>query len=288
MEAYKGLVERVLTIGKKHRNRTGVDSTRIVGAQIEHDMTKGFPLLTTRKLYFNPIIAELIGFLNLVTDARQYQQLGSNFWLSNASETKEWVNSPHRQHEYDLGRIYPVQWRAWRSPDGTTIDQIEKGLNEVITNPDSRRIIVQAWNPAELDLMALPPCHTEWQLIPDSATKTMSLRWTQRSCDLYLGLPANIASYASILMACCVATKYKPDRLIGQLTDVHLYANQLHNAKIQHERACKKLPHMYMNVNHTDININKPIEFINNLTVDNFILSGYEPWPALPKVKMIP
>lgn len=287
MQLYKELTERVLTTGKRCSNRTGVDTVRIIGAQIEHNMADGFPLLTTRKLYITPIIAELIGFFNMVTDARKYQELGSNFWITNATETKNWVNSPFRNGDYDLGRIYPVQWRAWQTADGRVIDQVKEALNNVIVDPDSRRIIVQAWNPGELHLMALPPCHTEWQLLPDKTTKTMSLRWTQRSCDLYLGFPANIASYASILIASCAATGYKPDMLIGQLSDVHFYINQLANVRVQHDRPCRRLPSMYLNINPADINRANPIELIDKLTVDSFKLSGYEPWPALPRVKMI-
>ena len=181
MQTYLNLLKHIVNHGSVQRNRTGIDTIRIPTAMMSFDMADGYPLVTTRKMFTKGILGELIGFIRGYDNAADFRKLGCNLWNQNANENKQWLANPHRKGEDDLGRIYGVQWRNWQAPDGQVIDQLANAVNDVIHNPESRRIIVDAWNPADINKCALPPCHTRFRLMTDSNSNNLTLIWTQRS-----------------------------------------------------------------------------------------------------------
>lgn len=241
MKQYLDLLQRVITDGKWQDNRTGIPTKRIEGAMLEFNLKDGFPAVTTKKLAFKAIKGELIGFIRGCTDAQQFRELGCNIWDQNANENKDWLDNPARCGHDDLGRIYGAQWREWIEPYGNQkVDQLAEAISQIIHNPTSRRIIVTAWNPGELKLMALPPCHITFQLLVDVESNELSLCMYQRSCDLFLGIPFNIASYALLLELIAAATGLVARKLVMFLADVHIYYNHINQVEEQLKR--KPLP----------------------------------------------
>lgn len=231
MKQYLNLLERVLEEGKWQSNRTGIPTKRLAGGMLEFDMKDGFPAVTTKKLAFNAVKGELLGFIRGFDTAEQFRSLGCKVWDQNANENQVWLNSPYRLGADHLGRIYGVQWRAWTPPgefgSDNEIDQLANAIHDIVNNPTSRRILVTAWNPGELDQMALPPCHMTYQLLVDVDSNEISLCMYQRSCDMFLGIPFNIASYALLLELIAAATGKRAGKLIMFLADIHIYQNHV-------------------------------------------------------------
>ena len=279
MQAYLDLLDRVLKNGKRHENRTGVISYRVLGGVFEHDMTQGFPILTTKEMRLPSIAGEMIGFIRGVTTVKEFNELGTKVWDAFAGEHSQWASNPNYKDTNNLGRIYGAQWRNWRTADGQVIDQLADAVQGIIDDPDSRRLIVTAWNPGELKQMALPPCHKDFQLVPDKESNTLSLVWTQRSCDMFLGIPYNIAGYGLLLYIIARATGYRPGSLVGLLSDMHLYENQLVAAKEQLTRTPSwDRPRLYIKDSTTaKVNYVHPMDFINTVDPSNFELFNYYP-----------
>src|SRR6516165_6521031 len=235
MRQYLGLMERVLNDGVEKRDRTGVGTRATFGHQMRFDLTHGFPLLTTKKLHVKSIIYELLWFLRGDTNVKYLQDHGVSIW-------DEWADA-----NGDLGPVYGKQWRSWAAPDGRVIDQIGNVLNGLKKNPYSRRHIVSAWNPADVDAMALPPCHCLFQFFvaPDaSGADRLSCQLYQRSADVFLGVPFNIASYALLTQMMARATGLRPGEFVHTFGDAHLYLNHLDQAKLQLSREPLPLPTM--------------------------------------------
>jgi thymidylate synthase len=256
MKQYQELLTTILDSGTRQKNRTGIDTFMIPGYMMKFDLRQGFPALTTKKLAFKSMVGELLAFLRGANTVKQFNDLGCKFWDANGS-APAWVNNINRlsrvyfdeegvSHDAgDLGRIYGVQWRDWlTNANGDHLDQLENLLSEIKTNPTSRRLIVSAWRPDELTKMALPPCHYSFQVIIEQESKTMHLLWNQRSCDVFLGIPMNIASYAILLHVLARITGYNVGTLTGFLADVHIYENHLAQVKEQLLRNPYDLPHL--------------------------------------------
>lgn len=309
MKQYLDLMKTVLNEGTWQENRTGVRCVTLPGAMLKFDMADGFPAVTTKKLAFKSVVGELIGFLRGETNVKAFQELGCKVWDGNAT-ADYWLNNPNNQGDGDLGRIYGAQWRGWPgsyllgeegdlsasthtlTADGKSyplfrqhVDQVEEALHEVRFNPTSRRIIVNAWNPAELDQMALPPCHLLFQLIPHVSTGKLHMVMYQRSCDLFLGVPFNIASYATLLHLFAAWTGYTPGTLTMMLADVHIYENHLDQVREQLSREPLPLPKLVIDgLDDTDPEELKkvPLEtLLAALEPDDFMLFDYEHHPAI-------
>lgn len=247
MKQYLDLLQKVLDEGHWQGNRTGIPTKRIDGAMLQFDLAKGFPAVTTKKLAFKAVIAELVGFIRGYTSAEQFRELGCKVWDQNANENTGWLANPARCGHDDLGRVYGAQWRDWIGPYTTKhIDQLTNAIHEVVTNPTSRRIIVTAWNPGELDVMALPPCHMMFQLLVDLENNKLSMCMYQRSCDLFLGIPFNIASYAALLHIIAAATNRNVGTLTMFLADVHIYRNHIDQVQEQLSREPLPLPEFHI------------------------------------------
>ena len=241
-EEYLSLLQYILSDGRRKKNRTGVDTIGVFGTQIQFDLSYGFPLLTTRKLPFKSVKVELEGFIKGITDKKWYQDRGCHYW-------DEWCNPKkvpygHNEEtkrkmkeETDLGKIYGYQWRNFNS---SGVDQLKRVVETLKNNPTDRRMIVSAWNPCQLDEMALPPCHFWWMVGVEE--DRLNLVWGQRSVDSVCGLPSNIASYALLLHLLAKESGLKEGTLTGQLVDTHIYVNHIDNVKIQLERPAKLLP----------------------------------------------
>jgi len=227
-EQYLGLMRRILDEGAERRDRTGVGTLGIFGAQMRFDLDAGFPLITTKRVHFRSILLELLWFLRGETNVRWLQDRGVTIW-------DEWADA-----EGELGPVYGRQWRSWAAPDGRTIDQITAVQRQIRERPESRRHVVSAWNPADVDAMALPPCHCLFQF--HVAGGRLSCQLYQRSADVFLGLPFNIASYALLTMMMARATGLAPGELIHTLGDAHLYLNHLEQARLQLGREPFPLP----------------------------------------------
>lgn len=277
MQNYLDLVERVIYCGKRHVNRTDTATIRVVGETLRFDLRNGLPLLTTRKLYPNAIIAELIGFIRGYTNAMDFRELGCKWWDANANDNEQWLANPHRYGEDDLGAIYGKQWRAWDDGSEDGIDQLANAVNKIRTNPNDRRIIVMAWNPADLDRCALPPCHVSFHFIPDPETKELSMTMTMRSVDVGCGLPQNIASYAILLELVAKATGYVATELVMFLEDCHIYENHIDDLKQQIQRVPKVLPTVTFENQH---NLHG-IEFIDWILPENIHIVNYYTHPPL-------
>ena len=258
MRQYLDLLEDILRNGVDRPDRTGTGTRAVFGRQMQFDLQVGFPLLTTKKLHLKSIIYELLWFLRGDTNVRWLQDHGVSIW-------DEWADESG-----DLGPVYGKQWRSWATPDGQTIDQIAWLLNEIRTNPTSRRLIVSAWNPADVNDMALPPCHCLFQF--SVMEGRLSCQLYQRSADVFLGVPFNIASYALLTLMIARATDLEPGTFVHTLGDAHLYHNHLEQAELQLTRAPRTRPQMILNPEKTDL---------FGWTYEDFELQGYDPHPHI-------
>src|ERR1700731_3108085 len=239
MRQYHELMERILADGAEKRDRTGVGTFSVFGHQMRFDLDAGFPLLTTKKVHLKSIVYELLWFLRGDTNIQYLKQHGVSIWDAWADERGE------------LGPVYGQQWRSWPTADGRTIDQIGHVVESICKNPDSRRLIITAWNPAEVEKMALPPCHCLFQFYV--AGGRLSCQLYQRSADVFLGVPFNIASYALLTMMVAQVTGLKPGDFVHSLGDAHLYSNHLDQARLQLTRPTRRLPTMKLNPEGQDI-----------------------------------
>lgn len=239
---YLNLLEKVINGGTIQHNRTGIDTLRVEGAHMQINLQQGFPAVTTKQLAFKQVKGEMLGFIRGYSNAAQFRNLSCSVWDQNANENQQWLNNPNREGTDDLGRIYGVQWRDW---DGM-IDQLHVAIQKIIHTPEDRRIIVSAWNPSELSEMSLPPCHVMHQYICDPQTKEISLCMYQRSCDMFLGIPFNVAGYALLLELVARATGYRAKMLNMFLADVHIYTNHLDQVKEQLSRKPFDTPRLWV------------------------------------------
>lgn len=258
MEAYHDLIKRVLEEGVEKSDRTGTGTISVFGHQMRFDLQKGFPLVTTKKLHLRSIIHELLWFLQGDTNIRYLQENKVRIW-------DEWANE-----NGDLGPVYGHQWRSWPAPNGEKIDQITKVVDSIKNNPDSRRHIVSAWNVADVDTMALPPCHTFFQFYV--ANGKLSCQLYQRSADIFLGVPFNIASYALLTMMVAQVCDLQPGDFVHTFGDAHIYLNHLDQVKLQISREPRPLPTMRINPNVKDI-----FAFV----YEDFSLENYDPHPHI-------
>ena len=258
MKQYLELLDRILTEGVKKEDRTGTGTVSIFGNQMRFNLDEGFPLLTTKKLHLKSIIYELLWFLRGDTNIKYLKEHGVSIWDEWADENGE------------LGPVYGHQWRLWPDENGGTIDQIENVVNQIKNNPDSRRMIVSAWNVAEVERMALPPCHTMFQFYV--ANGRLSLQLYQRSADTFLGVPFNIASYALLLQMMAQVTGLKAGDFIHTTGDTHLYLNHIEQARLQLTRTPRPLPRMV---------INPDVKDIFDFRYEDFQIEGYDPWPHI-------
>jgi thymidylate synthase len=258
MRQYLDLMERVLSEGVEKRDRTGVGTRSIFGHQLRFDLNNGFPLITTKKLHVKSIIYELLWFLRGDTNVKYLDEHGVTIW-------DDWADD-----NGDLGPVYGRQWRAWPTADGRSIDQITDVVNEIRRNPDSRRLIVTAWNPGENERMALTPCHCLFQFyVADGA---LSCQLYQRSADVFLGVPFNIASYALLTLMIAQVTNFRPGAFVHSFGDTHLYLNHLEQARLQLSRSPRPLPTMKLNPAAKDLFA---------FRYEDFALEGYEPHPHI-------
>ena len=258
MQQYLNLLDRILTEGTKKSDRTGTGTISIFGNQMRFDMSKGFPLLTTKKLHLKSIIYELLWFLQGDTNVKYLQDHGVRIW-------NEWVDE-----NGELGPIYGHQWRSWPGHNGEPIDQIKKVVEQIKNTPDSRRMIVSAWNVADIDDMKLPPCHCFFQFYV--ADGKLSLQLYQRSADTFLGVPFNIASYALLLLMVAQVTGLEPGDFIHTTGDTHLYLNHIEQARLQLTRTPRPLPQM---------KLNPDVKDLFSFRFEDFQLEGYDPWPHI-------
>ena len=258
MQPYLSLLNRILTEGHQKGDRTGTGTLSVFGHQMRYDLQDGFPLLTTKKLHLKSIIYELLWFLRGDTNVRWLQDHGVRIW-------NEWADE-----NGDLGPVYGHQWRSWPDYRGGTIDQIAQVEEMIKRNPNSRRILVTAWNPAEVEDMALPPCHCLFQFYV--ADGRLSLQLYQRSADTFLGVPFNIASYALLLQMMAQVTGLQPGEFVHTTGDTHLYLNHLEQARLQLSRTPRPLPTM---------RINPDVKSIFDFRYEDFELENYDPWPHI-------
>ena len=258
MRQYHDLLRLVLEKGQPRSDRTGTGTLSIFGAQARFDLRGNFPLLTTKKLHIKSIIYELLWFLRGDTNIRYLNEHGITIW-------DEWAD----EHG-DLGRVYGAQWRDWRGGNGLRVDQIENVIIQIKSNPQSRRLIVSAWNPAEIDRMALPPCHVLFQFYVQD--DELSCQLYQRSADLFLGVPFNIASYSLLTMMVAQVVDLRPGDFVHTFGDLHLYQNHLEQAREQLTRDCRSLPRM---------KLNPAIKKMRDFRFEDFELIGYDPHPAI-------
>ena len=259
MKQYLDLCRRILDEGVDKHDRTGTGTRSVFGHQMRFDLTEGFPLLTTKKLHLKSIIYELLWFLRGDTNARWLQERGVRIW-------NEWADP-----DGNLGHIYGYQWRSWPDYKGGTIDQISQAVDMIKNQPDSRRIIVNAWNVGDLDNMNLPPCHMFFQFYV--AKGSLSLQMYQRSADTFLGVPFNIASYALLLQMMAQVTGLEPGEFIHTTGDTHIYTNHFEQVKLQLTRTPRPLPTM---------RLNPDVKSIFDFQYEDFTLENYDPWPHIP------
>ncbi len=258
MTEYLELLRLVLDKGKHRTERTGTGAYSVFGAQARFPLSPDFPLLTTKKLHLKSIIHELLWFLRGDTNVKYLNERGVTIW-------NEWAKP-----DGSLGRVYGAQWTDWRGPNGKAINQINDVIEQIKTNPHSRRLIVSAWNVGELDQMALPPCHALFQFFVQDGE--LSCQLYQRSADIFLGVPFNIASYALLTMMVAQVCGLKPGTFIHTFGDLHLYANHVEQAKLQLSREPRPLPRM---------KLNPEVENIHDFKFEDFELTAYEPHPAI-------
>jgi thymidylate synthase len=265
MRQYLDLLDHVMTHGVDKSDRTGTGTRSVFGYQMRFDLSEGFPVLTTKKLHLRSIIGELLWFLRGDTNVRWLQERGIRIW-------NEWADE-----NGDLGPVYGYQWRSWPTPDGRRVDQIAKVIESIRTNPDSRRHIVSAWNVADVDDMALPPCHTMFQFYVAPAAEPggrgrLSCQLYQRSADIFLGVPFNIASYALLTLMVAQVCDLEPGDFVHTIGDAHLYSNHVEQARLQLSREPMPLPAMRIS----------PRSAIDEYEIEDFELVGYEAHPNIP------
>jgi thymidylate synthase len=258
MIQYLDLLRLVLDSGKLKSDRTGTGTYCVFGAQARFPLADGFPLLTTKKLHLKSIVYELLWFLRGDTNIKYLNEHGVTIW-------DEWADQ-----DGSLGRIYGAQWCDWRTPDGRSINQIDQVVGQIKSNPDSRRLIVSAWNVGELERMALPPCHSLFQFFVQDGE--LSCQLYQRSADLFLGVPFNIASYALLTMMVAQVCDLKPGTFVHTFGDLHLYSNHIEQAKLQLTREPRPLPEMKMN---------PTVKNIHDFKFEDFQLLNYDPHPGI-------
>jgi thymidylate synthase len=258
MRQYLDLMELILDHGTKKRDRTGTGTLSVFGHQMRFDLNQGFPLVTTKKLHVKSIVYELLWFLRGDTNVKYLNEHGVSIW-------DDWADE-----RGDLGPVYGQQWRSWPAADGETIDQMAGVVAAIRRNPDSRRLIVSAWNPADVDKMALPPCHCLFQFYV--ADGRLSCQLYQRSADVFLGVPFNIASYALLTLMVAQVTELKPGEFVHTFGDAHLYLNHLEQARLQRARTPRPLPTMRLNPAAKDL---------FGFRYEDFALEGYEPHPHI-------
>lgn len=258
MQQYLDLLHRILKEGKVKTDRTGTGTKSVFGHQMRFNLEDGFPLLTTKKLHLKSIIYELLWFLKGDTNVKYLQEHGVRIW-------NEWADE-----NGDLGPVYGHQWRSWPDHHGGTIDQIQNVIDLIKHHPDSRRMLVTAWNPADIGEMALPPCHCLFQIYV--ADGRLSLQLYQRSADTFLGVPFNIASYALLLQMMAQVTGLKAGDFIHTTGDTHLYLNHIEQAKLQLTRTPRELPQM---------KLNPDVKSLFDFRYEDFELLNYDPWPHI-------
>ncbi len=258
MKQYHQLLQHILDNGTDKGDRTGTGTRSVFGYQMRFDLSEGFPMITTKKLHLKSIIYELLWFLNGDTNVKYLQENGVRIW-------NEWA-----REDGDLGPVYGKQWRSWEARDGRTIDQISQVVDLIKNNPNSRRIIVNAWNVGDLDQMALSPCHCLFQFYV--ANGKLSCQLYQRSADVFLGVPFNIASYALLTMMLAQVCELEPGEFVHTFGDAHLYSNHLEQAKLQLTRECRTLP---------QLELNPSIKSIFNFSYEDFQLKNYNPHPHI-------
>jgi len=258
MIQYLDLLRHVLENGKPKADRTGTGTYSVFGAQARFDLRKNFPLLTTKKVHTKSIIYELLWFLRGDTNVKYLNEQGVTIW-------NEWADK-----DGNLGRVYGAQWRDWRTADGRSINQIDRLIEQIKKNPDSRRLIVTAWNPGEIEQMALPPCHAMFQFYVSDGE--LSCQLYQRSADIFLGVPFNIASYALLTLMVAQVCGLKPGDFVHTFGDLHLYSNHVEQAKLQLSREPRPLPQM---------RLNPAVKNIDHFKFEDFELTGYEPHPGI-------
>ena len=259
MKQYLDLLRHVLEHGRPKADRTGTGTLSVFGYQARYDLSAGFPMITTKKLHLKSIVHELLWFLRGETNVRSLQAAGVRIW-------DEWADA-----DGDLGPIYGSQWRSWPAPDGGQIDQITQVVDELRRNPDSRRLIVSAWNVADLPRMALAPCHTLYQFYVVDGR--LSCQLYQRSADLFLGVPFNIASYALLTAMIAHVTDIRPGEFIHTFGDAHIYQNHLDQVRLQLSRELRPLP---------TIRLNPEIRSLFDFRFEDIRLEGYDPHPHIP------
>lgn len=258
MKQYLDLLRYILENGTEKKDRTGVGTLSLFGYQMRLDLAQGFPLLTTKKVHTKSVFHELLWLLKGDTNIRYLKDNGVTIW-------DEWADA-----KGDLGPVYGAQWRSWKKTDGTTVDQIAQAVEMIRKNPESRRIIVSAWNVGEIDQMALPPCHMFFQFYVLDGR--LSCQLYQRSADVFLGVPFNIASYALLTLMMAQAAGTKPGEFIHTFGDVHIYLNHLDQVRLQLGREPRPLPRMVLN---------PEVKSIFDFKFEDFLLEGYDPHPAI-------
>ena len=257
MTNYLELLQDILNTGEQKQDRTGTGTLSVFGRQLRFDLSEKFPLLTTKKVYFRSVVYELLWFLRGDTNIKYLNEHNVKIW-------NEWADE-----NGDLGRVYGAQWRSWRKPNGETLDQISEVIKNIKENPHSRRLIVVAFNPGELDQMALPPCHAFFQFYVSQGR--LSCQLYQRSADVFLGVPFNIASYSLLTLMIAQVCRLKPGEFVHTFGDVHLYLNHIEQAKEQLSRTTKPLPVLQLN----------PAPDIFDYQYENFKLIDYDPHPTI-------
>lgn len=258
MKAYLDLLRHILDHGTEKKDRTGTGTISTFGYQMRFDLAQGFPLLTTKKIYTKAVVYELLWLLRGDTNIKFLKDNGVTIW-------DEWADQ-----NGDLGPVYGAQWRAWKRMDGTVVDQITQAVEMIRKTPDSRRIIVSAWNVGEIDKMALPPCHAFFQFYVLNGK--LSCQLYQRSADVFLGVPFNIASYALLTLMMAQVTGLQPGEFVHTFGDVHIYSNHMEQVKLQLSREPRSQPRMILN---------PKVQNIFDFKYEDFTLEHYDPWPAI-------
>lgn len=281
MQNYIGLVQDVMDNGIDSDNRTDQRSKKVTGRSLRFNLLDGtIPIVTTRYINVQALVGELVGFIRGVTNYNEFKKLGCNFWYKNGKNAN-WINSPNRNEEGDLGPIYGGQWRNYAMPDGSFKDQLMDAIKEVRDNPNSRRIIVMAWNPGVNDTMCLPPCHIGFQLIAYPTKKKLDMVVTIRSSDVFLGLPYNIASYAILLRLIAELTQYDANDLVINTHDTHIYENHMVQCANMVVRQPYDSPILIINAQKLNKIIISDMEDLSSITPEDFNVLNYVSHPPL-------
>lgn len=294
---FQNLLSKVIHHGVFQGNRTGIQTKWYPNGTVELDLSEKFPILTLRKFGPKSAFAEYQGFLRGYSNSQDFADLGCKYWHQNANEpnagstTSAWLDSKHRLGPNDLGEIYGRLWRFWEADDGTIIDQVKDLVEGVIRNPESRRHVVSGWKPESVKNVrgALPPCHISWKVMVDTYNKRLHLSWWQRSTDLVLGLPMNVAGYSFLLHLIAHLTGYKPGILTGHLDDIHIYENHLDGARTMIGRKPLDLPTFSFTDDVPTYNEETrviPLEWLNKVSNEHIILSPYKTHDPIPGLTM--